>query len=228
MNKIFILPILIIFILSFSSCFGQRNRRTAIVPIPDTEFFDFTLPVKMDDIIETKDGPGSRVMPDWLRAYINGGIDEVERMAAYNGKYVFIGMSEGLNFTAMSRWADNFSPVRDTTMLAARRIETKLVSSATLYPDDEYGVFYGRMIGNAYGSVYPGAVKEDTYWIKMRVDNEEGSSELYVFFVLISIDRTTLQNVVQDMISKSIPSGNIPQNQRNAIDRLQRSFFERF
>ena len=228
MNKKYFLLILMLAVFLFSSCFGQRNRRTAIVPIPDTEFFDFTLPIKMEDILETKDGAGSRIMPAWLRSYIIGGIQELEKMAVYNSKYSFVARSEGLNFTAMEKWAENFSPIRDTTMLVARRIENKLISSASLYPDDEYGVFYERMIGNAYGSVYSGTVKEDTYWIRMRVDNEEGSSELYVFFVLISIDKTVLQEVIPNMITRSIPSGNIPANQRNAIDRLQRNFFEGF
>jgi hypothetical protein len=233
MNKKYFLIIFILVVLLFSSCFGQRNRRTAIIPTPDTEFFDFTLPIKMEDIMETKGGAGAGIMPAWLRSYINGGIKEVEKMEEYISKYVFIGRSEGLNFNAMVKWAENFSSSRDAVMLVARRIENKLVSSASLYPDDEYGIFYERIIGNTYSSVYPGAVKEDTYWIRLRVDNEDGSTELYVFFVLISIDKTVLQEGVQNIISKSIPPGNMPSGsvsayQRNAIERLQRNFFEGF
>lgn len=228
-KKYFFLPVLIIFILIIASCLGQRQRRTPIIPVPDTEFFNFTLPIKMEDIIETGGGAGARVMPQWLRAYINGGIEETEKIPAYNDKYVFIGRSEGLNFTAMSKWAEYFSPSKDTIMLVARRVENKLVSSASLYPDDEYGAYFRTLIVNAYSTVYPGAVKEDTYWIRMRVDDEEeGSAQLFVFFVLISIEKELLQETIQDMLSKSMPSSRLSSAQRNAIERMNRNFFEGF
>lgn len=228
MNKKYFLLILVVFILIITACVGRRARRTPIVPIPNTEFFDFTLPIKMEDIIQTQGGTGSRVMPQWLRAYINGGIEEVEEMPAYSGKYMFVARSEGLNFTAMGKWAENFTITQDTIMLVARRVENKLISSASLYPDDEYGAFFGRVIRNAYSTVYPGAVKEDTYWIKMITVDEEGPSELYVFFVLIGIDKTELQHVIQDMLTKSMPSSGISASQRNAIERMNKNFFEEF
>lgn len=223
MNKKSIYLILIIYILFFSSCLGQR--KAAIIPIPDTdtEFFDFTLPIKMEDILESKNGTGTVNLPRWLRAYLSGGIEEIEKIPAYNGKYIFIGMSEGMNFSAMGKWAENFSPLRDTTMLAAKRIEKKLITSAALYPDDEYGEFFEVLVKNAYGAVYPGTMKEDTYWIKINSE-----TDMYVFFVLISVDISDFQNVVHEMIATSIQSSSLTRDKRNAVNRLQQNFFEGF
>ncbi|MDR2964661.1 MAG: hypothetical protein LBU88_02680 [Treponema sp.] len=224
MNKKYLFTIILLLALIFTSCLGQR--KSAIVPIPDTEFFDFTLLVKMENITESKGGSGTRNLPLWLRTYINGGIEETEKIETYNGKYLFIGMSEGLNFTAMNKWAENFSPVRDTAIIAAGRIEKKLVASASLYPDNEYGDFFETIIKKAYSAVYTGAVKEDAFWIKIKVENE--TREIYVFFVLISIDKNVFHSVVQDMMAKSMPESSFTRNQRSAVNRLQQNFFEGF
>jgi len=224
MNKNYLFLINLLFVLFFFSCLGQR--KSAIVPIPDTDFFDFTMPVKMENITESRDGSGARNLPLWLSAYINGGIEEMEKIETYNGKYLLIGMSEGVNFTAMSKWAENFSPMRDTTMFAARRIEKKLITSASLYPDDEYGEFFETVVKNAYSTVYPGALKESTYWIKIKIENE--NREIYMFFVLISIDRNIFQNIVQDMMTRSMLASSFTRNQRSAVNRLQQNFFEGF
>jgi hypothetical protein len=215
------------------SCAGQKNP--PFVPVPQNDYFivieSKNNNINPDDIIETKNGVSVRNMPGWLSAYINGGIEEVERMSAYYGKYVFIGSNEGINFKAMNIWADNFSAVRDFSILAAERIERRMISMSYLYPDNEYGLFFETMVKKAYSAVYTGAVKETTYWIKMKARQGDGSMEdtdIYNFFVLISIDKIKMQAIINDLITESLSGVTSTAEQRNSIKRLQQNFFERF
>jgi hypothetical protein len=221
-----------------SSCPSQKTA--VFVPVPEKEYFEQEQKnIVIDNILETKDGSRSldgfsaENLPPWLSAYLNGGIAEVERINFYNGKYVFIAFNEGIYFTSMNIWANNFSAVQDFTMLVADRIERRMISSATLYPDYEYGLFFETMIKKAYSTVYSGAVKEDTYWIKLKVDNEDdgvetGNTEVYNFFVLFSIDRVPMRAVIVNMMAESFAAVTPTDAQRNAIIRLQQRFFDGF
>ena len=215
------------------SCAGQK--KTAFIPVPPNEYFETEKNnnnINPDNIIETKGGVSVRNLPGWLSVFINGGIEEVERMSAYYGKYLFIGSNEGVNFTAMNIWANNFSAVRDFSILAAERIERRMISGAYLYPDNEYGLFFETMVKKAYSAVYKGAVKEDTYWIKMKVrqgnDNMEAYTEIYNFFVLISIDKMTMQTIINDLMAESLSAVTPTAEQKDSINRLRQNFFLRF
>lgn len=223
------------------SCAGQNN--SVFMPVPeDADYIEPEKTIEMANIIETKNGVSISHMPPWMSAYINGGVPAVEKMDTYNGKYIFVGIGEGINFFALNKWAENFTVDYDFTMLAASRIEKKLISSASLYPDYEYGNFYETMVKKAYSTVYTGAIKEDTYWIKLR--NEEGDivesmlragpgiittpSEVFNFFILVSIDKGRMQSVISNMMAEAIAAVNPVGSQRNAVNRLRQSFFESF
>jgi hypothetical protein len=216
------------------SCAGQKSP--AFIPVPPSDYFETgknNNNINPDNIIEAKNGASVRNLPGWLSAFINGGIEEVERMNAYYGKYIFIGSNEGVNFTAMNMWADKFSAVKDFTILAAERIERRMISGAYLYPDYEYGLFFETMIKKAYSVVYTEAIKEDTYWIKMKIEQENDSietayTEIYNFFVLISIDKMTMQAIVSALMTESLSAVTPTAEQRKSINRLQQNFFERF
>jgi len=224
----FVLGVIII-----SSCAGQK--KPAFIPVPQNDYFETernNVNINTDNIIETKNGTSVRNLPGWLAAYINGGIEEVERMSAYYGKYVFIGRNEGINFTAMNMWADKFSAVKDFSILAAERIERRMISGAYLYPDNEYGLFFETMVKKAFSTIYTGAIKEDTYWIKMKISQENNieayTEEVYNFFVLISIDKMTMQAIITNLMTESFSAVTPTANQRDSINRLRQNFFERF
>ena len=197
--------------------------------------------VESTEIIQTQDGPGSKNLPDWLGRYINGGIPEVESSNTYRDRYIFIGKTRGSNLNALQQWADGFSVFQDFPRLAAARIESRLIADASLYPDDEYGEYFEALIKQASDAEYPGAVKESAYWIKtkaiVRRENADADPdeineplivERYEFFVLLSIDKATLQNRVRELMA-SIKTGVAPTRaQEAAINRVQQSFFGGF
>jgi len=229
--------IFLLIIIFFIGCRSQRN--TIFVPVPDDSFFEFeeNVGIEFNDIISSKDGTGAESIPAWLRSYISGGNRAVERLNAYGDKYVFIGSNRGNNFTVLSLWLDFFSVTHDVPLLVTARIERRMILQASLYPDDEYGLFFENMIKNASSAEYPG-VFEDTYWIKIKDENDE---EIYLFFILISIDRMELQAIITKMMDDSMvetPPPVMRRRQRNfheiaaaqaaAVNNLRQNFFMGF
>jgi len=230
MKKIFSIFIFFLCIVVFFSCAVQQ--KPPFVPVPDSQYFRHERRyIRVNNIIETRDGVSVRHLPVWLQVFIFGGIEEIERNHNYRDKYVFVGSNEGVNFNALSLWAGNFTPEQDFTILAAERIERRMISAAVLYPDFEYGLFFETMVKKAYNAVYSGAVKEDTYWIKMRTDNdnmETESTEIYHFFVLISIEKHIMQAIIAGLMEEAVSAVTPTSAQQNAIIRLRQNFFEGF
>jgi hypothetical protein len=96
-----------------------------------------------------------------------------------------------------------------------------------------------REISNAE---YSGAVKVQTFWLKRRVlissaeddDNSDTQSnpvtvqERYEFFVLISVDKETLQNQIRGIMTKIKTKIPATKDQAAAITRIKNTFFEGF
>jgi len=230
MIKLFFAGICFLYAIILFSCAAKTS--SVYIPVPDHEYVKYEKNIlNIGNITENKNGPSVENMPVWLSAYINGGIEGVERIYSGRGKYVFIGYNEGVNLTALNMWADNFSVVRDFTNLAAQRIERRMLSVSKLYPDDEYGLFFETTVKNAYRKVYSGAVKEDVCWIKVKDNNENGepvSEEIYKYFILVTMDRMTMQVIIDDMIEEANSVVTPTAAQKNAINHLRQTFFEEF
>ena len=221
---IFLLYIFILF-----SCAAQRNL--AVFPVPDKKIREGENTIEIENITESRDMEGAPYLPDWLLAFLGGGIEEAEKIEAYAGRYLFIAGNQGVNFAALNRWADNFSVEYDFPMLAALRIERRMNASNTMYPDEEYGIFYETLVKSAYSGDYYGAIKEDTYWIKIKItgDGENAAlPEVYNFYVLISIDTAAMQDAVYNLFSRAFVSSSPAGAQAAAINRLRQNFFEGF
>jgi hypothetical protein len=225
--------VFVLYIITIGACTAVNN----LISYPVPEYFEngkIENSVVISDIVETKEGKGVISLPVWLSAFINGGIEEAEDNDAYSGRYLFIGMHEGINFDAMNKWTKNYTITQDFPRLAAARIEKRMISAATLYPDDEYGIFYETMVKKAYSGEYPEAVIEDTYWVKTKANSNDNMPdqnnffEVYKFFVFISIDKTTMQTTIKNMMSEANAAATPTRFQRAAINRLQQNFFEGF
>jgi hypothetical protein len=236
---VFLFCALIPCLLIFCSCVG-RGKNTPLVIIPETHNdAEINNLIGIDNIIETKGGKGNTNLPEWLLMFNNGGIDAVERMEQYYGKYCFVGRNEGINFEALTKWADNYSEALAFTRLAAARIEKRLISGAALYPDDEYGAFYEKLVKKSFDTEYPDASTEETYWIKktahftaplLAAQPSEANDvqDTYEFFAFICIDKTIMQDVIRNMIAEARAVVIPTRAQNNAINNIQQHFFEGF
>jgi hypothetical protein len=198
-------------------------------PVPDSGISkdETTVFINIGNVIETKNGAGNQI-PAWLRSYLGSGIGAVEKLGAYNNKYVFIIMNEGENIAALTKWAEYYTIEHDFPTLAAVRIGERMYLTANMYPDDEYGAFYEAMIHNAYNAEYSEAVKEDNYWIKTKSENAEELSENFIFFILITIEKSLMQTIINNMIDKTSAAVKITSGQGNSVKRLRNTFFEWF
>jgi hypothetical protein len=210
------------------SCPG-KNPPLIIIPNTANKKNETNYSIGIDDIIETKDGRGKKTLPEWLMTYNSGGIDAVEKMEQYGGKYCFVGRNKNNNFEALTKWAENYQETSAFTRLAAARIESRLTLNINLYPDDEYGAFYERLVKKSYETEYPDAVMEDTYWIKKTETSEaNGVHDTYEFFAFVIIDKTIMQDVIKKMIADARADLDPTRAQNIAINNIQQHFFEGF
>ena len=221
-----------------TACTGQKN---AIIFYPNPEQDkqpESIYPLESWQIIESENGRGETGIPEWVSSYFNGSVRRVESLDQYGGKYVFIGENWGENLNVLQQWAGNLTTLHDLPRLIAARVERRLVSSASLYPDDEYGQYFEIMIKKVSDGEYPGAVKEQTFWVKRELvasiveDDEpeqtETVTELYEYLVLISIDNRTLQNQLRQIMTGIKTTVPPTREQAAAINRIQQTFFEGF
>jgi hypothetical protein len=223
--SIFLFCVFILF-----SCAAREN--TFVFPVPDKNLFENDIYVNIGNITESRDMEGRPYLPGWLSAFLGGGIEEAEKIEAYTDRYLFVANNHGTNFASLSRWANYFSAERDFPLLAAARIEKRMNASNTMYPDEEYGIFYETFVKNAYSGEYPGVKKEDTCWIKTRASGggQESAAlqEVFDFYILISIDKAEMQELVFDLFSRALASSAPAGAQAAAINRLRQTFFEVF
>jgi len=220
MKKLFFAVFNVFTVLIMLSCSWQNKR---FIPEPDFSVYDVDKKIAIDNVIETKDGASVERMPEWLLTFIRGGNQAVEQLDSYRNKYVFIGLNEGENFIILNKWAENFSAEQDFAILAAIRIEERIVSTASLYPEYEYGMFFEELIQIAYGTGYPDAVKQDTYWFKKGIE-----PETYNFFILITIEKTIMQSVIRNMMTEAYAAASPRRALAVTVNKLRQSFFEGF
>ena len=223
----------------FAACIGQQDKKvifrpdTANNPQEESRIFDSW------EIINSQNGKSSEDIPEWVRWYIDNKANDIEALDKFNGKYIFIGENGGSNFNALQQWANGFTVEQDLPMLITRRVEHRLVSSASLYPDDEYGEYFEFLMREVSNGEFLGAVKEQSFWLKRKVvsseetdgntqPNPDTAQERYEFFVLISVDKKTLQKQIQEImagIKTKIPP---TKEQAAVIAKIKNTFFERF
>ena len=233
------------YLIILCSCANQQQLlNQPVSDYSDVVVHDISLLI--DDITETKGGAGNENIPEWLITFFYGGIEEVEKMGYYIDKYCFIISIEGANYGALSKWAQNFSVGQDFSRQVAARVEKKLISSATAYPDDEYGDFYELTVKKAFDGEYSDAFVEDTFWIKRKVSQGQdtnsangfteangsidvnGLTEVYEFFVFICIEKSIMQSNIVNMMAEVLAGVTPTRTQNTAIRRLQQIFFVGF
>jgi hypothetical protein len=227
----------------FTSCVFQRQSKGVIIVPPPIQTIpqEQTEPFDSWEIIMSQNGLGNDGIPGWASYYFDNNLSAIESMDEYKGKYIFIGENRGENFNALQQWANSFAVEYDFSRLVTKRAEYRLVSSARLYPDDEYGYFFEYFILEMMNGDFPGAVKEETFWLlrKMIVNDPEAiidedlpqpdvTVDRYEFLVLVSVDKEILRNQISSImqgIKTEVPP---TREQSAAIARIKSTFFNRF
>jgi hypothetical protein len=214
------------------SCAGKPDR--PVVPPPDIpgtqEPLEYT-------IVDHKNFSGGKDIPEWVSLWLKQGVNRVEALDAFRGRYAFIQRSEGHNFNALRLWNDGFSPALDFPRLAAARVEKRLCSNV-FNPFDEYGAFYEAVIRSVADAQWTGAVREDDFWILKKLTSEALAAEsagreaedreIWEFFILVTIEKTAFASRL-DQIFKNVNLDPSPSRaQAAAVERVKSHFFEGF
>jgi len=177
------------------------------------------------------------VIPNWVNLHLKYETREIENMNIFMDKYIFIGENRGNNIIALRQWVSAFTVKQDLPRLALPRIENRMISGATLYPDDEYGAFFETFIKAVIDADYSGARIEDSFWVKRRIqttaagtdpDENPVFEERYDFLILISVDKTVMQNQIRAAMDSIKVSRYYTREQIAAINRIKQNFFEGF
>jgi hypothetical protein len=209
----------------FFACLGEPAK---IIIRPETAGPEDS-PRDEQMILDYQNAAERGKIPEWLTRFLDQGNQGVEELEYYRDFYVFVAENWGTNFKALSHWREGFTAAQDFPRLAAVRIEERLLRTAILYPDDEYGEFFEILVKKASDMVYTGAMKADTFWIKQMYYKENSPGrERYVFFVLVTVKKSELQAQIQTLLTESVPINPPAREQAAAINRVKETFFDGF
>jgi hypothetical protein len=220
-----------------ASCTDKKSR-IIIRPDPVQDMLqEQTGPPVIWQIIESQNGPGEIEIPEWVHRYYSRQLQTLELSGLYGERYLFVGRSRGDNFIALQQWLDSFDVRYDFPALVTQRVERRLVASASLYPDDEYGDYFVGLIKEITDSIFPGATVEQNFWVKRRMITEASgdalpdanvAQERYEFLVLTSIDKGILQKQIHEIMAGIKTTESPTREQTTAITNIRQSFFVGF
>ncbi|MDR3192866.1 MAG: hypothetical protein LBT87_07360 [Treponema sp.] len=233
----------LLLVLALSSCLLRQRREVPLPGFPERPVLEEETPAAMPRIqIQDYEGRAEGgSIPEWVNRYFSEGEGGVEKMAEYQGKYLFIGKNQGSNPKALGQWQAAFSPPQDFAQLAASRIEARLVRGAgDGYPDNVYGPFFEAMVKKAYDAKYQGVQKEKGFWVRLVPpyvppaepgEGEAGAEEtaerpVYVFLVLLSVDRPAFETQVGGIVDSARGDLPLPRSQEAAVSRVRENFFD--
>jgi hypothetical protein len=183
------------------------------------------------EVLDHKTKAVGQDVPEWVTRYISGGLTEVEQMPAYTDKYVFIGEDSGTNLNALRQWTSGFTVAQDLSRMVSTRVQARFAGAAAGSPDDEYGRYFEAVVKNASDATYSGARKENDFWILKRyfkADKKSVDREVYDFYVLVSIDKASLEQQITALLNGTKTDTPPTKEQATAIDRVKEAFYEGF
>jgi hypothetical protein len=181
-------------------------------------------PTQTVDIVMTKTHGN---LPDWVDAYMQGGLAGIERLPEYQDKYVFVSENKGTNFNALSQWVEGFSVVKVSPRLMAIRVQERFNKSVTTYPDVVYGSFFEMTVKAFADARYTGLEKQDDYWMLQQVSVENGVPiEQFGFLILIIADKEILIPQISSILA-NIPAPALKE-QIAAANHIKEIFFDGF
>lgn len=183
------------------------------------------------DVLDTKTMALGGDIPEWVSVYVTDGVTGVEALPKFKDKYVFIGEDSGANKEALRQWATGFTVAQDLARLVSTRVQARFAGAAAGSPDDNYGRYFENVVKSASDATYSGARKESDFWILKRYYKEDGKTvdkEVYDYYVLVTIDKATLQKQLDAVLNGVQPDKPLTKEQQTAVDRVKQSFYEGF
>jgi hypothetical protein len=170
-------------------------------------------------------------VPDWVTLYISDGLHGVEAMDQFKDKYVFIGEDTGTNLNALRQWATGFTVAQELSRMVSTRVQEKFAGAAAGSPDDAFGRYFENVVKTVSESQFSGARKENDFWLLKRyyqADSKKVDREAYEYYVLVTIDRETLERQISGVLESAEQDPAQTSEQQTAIQRVKEAFYEGF
>jgi hypothetical protein len=170
-------------------------------------------------------------MPEWVSRYIDAGPAGIEALPEYADRYVFVDRQAGSSLEALRLWAAGFSVERDFPRLVSARIQKRFIMDGNGDPADEYGRYFEVVVKKASDTVFEGASRDGSFWIKKRIFEDDGISptgEFYEYLIMTFIDRESLRQQINMLLMTSHPDKPPVRDQSAASMRLRLNFYEGF
>ncbi|MCL2092789.1 MAG: hypothetical protein FWH12_01220 [Treponema sp.] len=223
-------------ILLFSSCLNR--------PVP-RRIFDLSdhpraVEIPGTLIVMDHQNQGTRnEMPEWVTAFLEGGLREVETLEEYEGTRVFVSRNEGISFPALAQWREGFSAELDFPLLASRRIEERFLLAAE--DPETYGSFFPALIRAASDFPWEGPQRAGDFWIRWHFIPDPPDPEdlddpydtpmeriSWEFLILVTIEEQLFASQFQEILRSLNPIPPPSRDQVSDTNRVIDSFFEGF
>jgi hypothetical protein len=218
---------MLLFIPFVFSCAGS-SRAPKVIAAPPAEIE--TAAVQWE-IIDHKTAGLGEDPPEWVVRYISGGIEAVEALPQYAGKYVFVAENTGTNADALAQWSLGFTVDQDLPRLVSARVQARLSREGN--PDRDYGLFFERAVKFTADHDYPGGLREADFWVLQRsivAESEDAptAEEIYHFYIVISIDGERLIPEIDAALLTAAEYTKPSREETLAVDRIRAAFYEGF
>jgi hypothetical protein len=171
-------------------------------PTPEAEEAEMQEPlVRRPDILDHKNYKWGQDVPEWV---MMDALD-IEQMEEYEDHYVFKFESpRAANLQGAELWTRNFTASSQIAQIVQNRVQTKFAGAAA-GDMDMLETYMEQVVQSFSEAQFSGYTPEADYWVQMRYYDAEGepTEEAYTYVVLYTIERDTLDQMIQDALERA-------------------------
>lgn len=244
MKRIFLRYAPLFIMLIFLSCAGaQLNNNDGALyktePFAPYKALDDGIPFVIEDYQNKSQGAA---LPAWLSAYFEGGVNAVEALDEYNGRYCFIADYTNISLDMLTRRALRVKPDRDFPPIALFRIYTRFIRNLNTSPDIVYGPVFEAFTKLCMTMRWTEPREEASCWIFVHwteqysldknaeeEDNEDATlGDVYKLFILMSVDKNIFQREFNTLAGEIQFDNKYDRTQAAAFRNVCETFFSGF
>ncbi|GMO45829.1 MAG: hypothetical protein Ta2B_27000 [Termitinemataceae bacterium] len=166
-------------------------------------------------------------MPQWVKNYLLGGEDEIEKEITYNNYYCFVAEESASTLSALMQWQRNFNIEQDLSLLVFMRVYDRLKSGTERNPGYVYGNFFEEILTLTSSTTWEKSEQRESFWVKLR--NEKTKEETYKLMILCVVDKKIFTTQLTRLMSGiDISKKEYTREQINAVNRVRSTFWNTF
>jgi hypothetical protein len=230
-------------LLPIASCVSNLRREPLPYNKPPEE-------VKRNfEILDYQNRTDGENLAEWVTAYMNGGIQALERMNEFAPYYVFVVEQSSPDLNTLILWRDNFRAEQDFPQLVFLRVYRRLTENLSINPDETYGAFFETLMKRIPAIRWPQAQRYADTWVLAHYSLPEPAapepseplpqdfdeqpetpddSRLYTYLIMVVIEKAEVETVLNALIDETSIDIPLQRDQAQAVSALKSNFFRTF